>query len=77
MIFQLLDQGHAILRERSVFVLTGKEKSLWTPSKVLWISHDRGRFPEDLSYRQKRKKTRRPNRTGNSICYSLDMGTAL
>ena len=38
-----------------VFVLTGKKKRLWTPSKVIWITHDRGRPPEDLGYRQKRK----------------------
>jgi hypothetical protein len=36
-------------------VLTGKEKKLWTPSKVICIRYDRGRPPEDLSHRQKRK----------------------
>ena len=39
----------------SVFVLTGKEKRLWTLSRVIWIRYDRGRPPEDLGYRQERK----------------------
>jgi hypothetical protein len=47
----------------SIFVLTGKKKRLWTlpPSKVIWIRYNRGRPPEDLGYRQKRKikKTKR------------------
>ena len=30
------------------FVLTGKVKGLWTPSKVLWVRYGRGRPPEDL-----------------------------
>jgi hypothetical protein len=32
----------------SVFVLTVKERRLWTPSRIIWIRHDRGRPPEDL-----------------------------
>jgi hypothetical protein len=32
-----------------------KEKKLWTPSKVIWIRHVRGRPTEDLGYRQERK----------------------
>lgn len=36
------------------FMLTGKEKRLWTPSRVIWISYDRGRPPEDLGYRKEK-----------------------
>jgi hypothetical protein len=32
----------------SIFVLIGKNKRLWTPSKVIWIRYDRGRSPIDL-----------------------------
>lgn len=39
----------------SVFVLMGKKKRLWTPSRVIWIRCDGGRPPEDLDYRQERK----------------------
>ena len=36
----------------SVFVLTGKEKRLWTLSRVIWIRYDRVRPPEDLGNRK-------------------------
>ena len=39
----------------SVFVLTGKEKRLWNPSRMIWIRYDRGRSTKDLGYRQERK----------------------
>ena len=39
----------------SVLLLAGKEKRLWTLSKVMRIRDARGRPPEDLGYRQKRK----------------------
>jgi hypothetical protein len=45
-----------------VFVLTGKEKRLWTTSRVIWIRYDRGRLPEDLSYRKEKLKEK--NQTG-------------
>jgi hypothetical protein len=38
----------------SVFVLTGKEKRLWTSSRVIWIRDDKGRTPEDLGYRKEK-----------------------
>jgi hypothetical protein len=38
-------------------VLTGKDKRLWMPSKVIWLRYDSGRHPEVLGYRQKRKKS--------------------
>ena len=39
----------------SVFVLTGKKKRFWIPSKMIWIRYDRGRSTKDLGYRQERK----------------------
>ena len=44
------------LERGSVFVLTGKEKRLWTPSRVIWIRYDRGRPPEDLGYGKEKFK---------------------
>ena len=44
----------------SVFVLIGKEKRFWTPSRVIWISYDRGRPPEDLGNSRKLRE----NQTG-------------
>jgi hypothetical protein len=42
----------------SVFV-TGKEKRLWTPSRVMiWISYDSGRPPEDLEKFERIKQDR-------------------
>lgn len=43
----------------SLFVSIGKEKRLWTPSKVVWPRHDRGRPPEneDLDCRPEEKKS--------------------
>jgi hypothetical protein len=38
----------------SVFVLTRKEKRLWTPSRVIWIRYDKGRPPETLGYRREK-----------------------
>ena len=40
----------------AVFVLTGKEKRLWTLSRVIWIRYDRVRPPEDLGYRKEQLK---------------------
>lgn len=39
----------------SVFVLRGKEKRLWIPSKVIWIRYDRQRSCKDVYYRQERE----------------------
>ena len=44
----------------SAFVLTGMEKRLWTPSRVIWIRYDRGRPPEDLGNSRKLRE----NQTG-------------
>jgi hypothetical protein len=41
-------------------VLTGKEKRLWTPSRVIWIRYDRGRPLKILATEKKKKK----NQTG-------------
>jgi hypothetical protein len=46
----------AILGESSVFMLTGKEKRLWTPSRMTWIRYDRGRPLEDPDYRKEKFK---------------------
>lgn len=40
----------------SRFVLTGKKKGLWIPSKVIKIRFDRERLSEDRSYRQEKIK---------------------
>ena len=40
----------------SVFVLIGKKKRLWTPSRVIWIRYDRGRPSEDLEKFEKNQR---------------------
>jgi hypothetical protein len=42
------------LERGSVFVLIGKEKTLWTLSRVIFIIYDRERPPEDLGYRKEK-----------------------
>jgi hypothetical protein len=38
----------------SVFLLTGRKKRLWTPSKVICIRYVGERSPEGLGYMQER-----------------------
>jgi hypothetical protein len=58
----LLGKRDAILGEKSsVFVLIGKKKKLWSPSKLIWIKYERGIPLEDLGYR---KENIEENQTG-------------
>jgi hypothetical protein len=41
-------KGMLLWEKGSAFVLTGKEKRLWIPSKVIRIRYDRGGRPEEL-----------------------------
>ena len=41
-------KGMLFWERGSIFVLIGKNKRLWTPSKVIWIRYDRERSPIDL-----------------------------
>jgi hypothetical protein len=43
----------------SASVLTGKEKRLWTPSRVIWIKFDRGRPLKTLIQSEKKKKIKK------------------
>jgi hypothetical protein len=38
----------------SVFVLTGKKKSVWAPSGMIWIRYNRERPHEDLGYKKEK-----------------------
>jgi hypothetical protein len=52
----LPNREHTILERGSVFVETGKEKKLCTPSKIICVRYGKEELPEDLGYKQERKK---------------------
>lgn len=51
----------AILGER-LFMLTGKEKRLWIPSRVLGIRCDREIPPKDVGYRKEKLEKSKQDR---------------
>jgi hypothetical protein len=50
------------LERGPVFVLTGKEKKHWTPSRVICVRYYRGRPPEDFGYRKENFEKIKQNR---------------